>query len=184
MAIATTQNQYLYTGKGPLDAKSIVKTYADLVSLDTWQTHDGVFTAYNGMIVAVWLNNADTTKNGIYFLHDKSVSTARVKPDVTKEANWHKLGGINDLAGLSDQIAAIQTELEAVKDDIEELRDSATVVKENRNDFPDEGTPGKLYVATAEAKTYVWVNNDYLPVGDGTGDGTVEIQVIHGGSAR
>ncbi len=182
MAIATTQNQYLYTGKGPLDAKSIVKTYADLTRIDTWQTPDGAFTAYNGMIVAVWLNNVDATKNGIYFLHDQTVTTARAKPDVTNEANWHKLGGTKDLPGLAEQIATMQKELKDLQADVEELQDSATVIKENRSDFPVEGTPGKLYIATAEAKTYVWVNNDYLPVGDGGGD-SEEIQIIHGGRA-
>lgn len=183
MAIANTQNQYLYTGKGPLDAKSIVKTYTDLLSLATWQTPDGVFTAYNGMIVAVWLNNTDMTKNGVYFLHDHTVTTARAKPDVTNEANWHKLGGINDLPGLNDQILNIQNELEAVKEDVENLQDSATVVIEPGQKLPDTGLSGKIYVVLEEATTYVWYNGAYLPVGDGAGDDTPDIQIIYGGKA-
>jgi hypothetical protein len=183
MAINSSENQYSYKGRGPLDAKSLVKTYADLLLPATWVV-DGVDSAYNGMITAVWLNNTDTSKNGVYFLHDSAVTTARGKPDVTNEANWHKLGGINDLPGLTDQIAKIQEELEAVKNDVDELQESATVIIEPGQQLPETGTSGKLYVVLEEATTYVWYNNAYMPVGDGAGDETPEIQVIHGGSAR
>jgi hypothetical protein len=180
MAVLFDSNQYKYTGKGPLDAKALVKTYAELLLEKTW-TVNGQVAAYNGMITAVWLNKDDTSKNGIYFLHDATVTSALKTPDVTKEANWHKLGGLNDLPGLADQVSAIQEELNQLKDDVEDLQEAATVVKESRASFPAEGIPGKLYIATEEAMTYVWYNNDYLPVGDG-GD-NAEIQIIHGGSA-
>ena len=181
MAINSSENQYSYKGRGPLDAKSLVKTYADLLLPTTWVV-DGVDSAYNGMITAVWLNNTDTSKNGVYFLHDSAVTTARGKPDVTNEANWHKLGGIDNLPGLVEQISAIQNDLEKVKSDIDELQDSATVIKEFRSQFPETGLPGKIYVAMKEATTYVWYNGDYLPVGDG-GDNE-EIQIINGGNAN
>jgi hypothetical protein len=183
MAINSSENQYSYKGRGPLDAKLLVRTYADLLLPTTWVV-DGIDSAYNGMITAVWLNNTDTSKNGIYFLHDSTVTTARGKPDVTNEANWHKLGSINDLSGLTDQIAKIQEGLEAVKNDVDELQEAATVVIEPGNSLPETGTSGKLYVVLEEATTYVWYNNAYMPVGDGAGDETPEIQIIHGGSAR
>jgi hypothetical protein len=178
MAIAKSANQYKFSGKGPLDSKALVKTYAELLDVATW-TIDGKVAAYNGMITAVWLNKEDTSKNGIYFLHDINCTTALKTPDVTVEANWHKLGGIDNLPGLADQISAIQNDLEKVKSDVDELQDSATVVKEFRSQFPETGLPGKLYVAMKEATTYVWYNGDYLPVGDG-GDND-EIQIISGG---
>lgn len=178
MAIAKSANQYKFSGKGPLDSKALVKTYAELLDTATW-TIDGKVAAYNGMITAVWLNKEDTSKNGIYFLHDINCTTALKTPDVTIEANWHKLGGIDNLPGLADQISAIQNDLEKVKSDVEELQDSATVIKEFRSQFPETGLPGKLYVAMKEATTYVWYNGDYLPVGDG-GDND-EIQIISGG---
>ena len=56
MAIAIKKDQSVYSGKGPLDSKSLVKTYTELVSTATWtQKVDGedVFVAYNGMVVAV-----------------------------------------------------------------------------------------------------------------------------------
>ena len=178
MAIAKSADQFRYTGKGPLDAKALVKTYAELLDTATW-TIDGKVAAYNGMITAVWLNKDDTSKNGIYFLHDANCTSALKTPDVTVETNWHKLGGIENLPGLADQISAIQNDLEKVKSDVDELQDSATVVMELRSQFPETGLPGKIYVAMKEATTYVWYNGDYLPVGDG-GDND-EIQIISGG---
>ena len=178
MAIAKSANQYKFSGKGPLDSKALVKTYVELLNTETW-TVDGKVAAYNGMVTAVWLNKDDTSKNGIYFLHDPNCTSALKTPDVTVETNWHKLGGIDNLPGLADQISAIQADLEKVKSDVDELQDSATVVKESRDQFPETGLPGKIYVAMKEATTYVWYNGDYLPVGDG-GDND-EIQIISGG---
>ena len=178
MAIQSSTNQYRTKGKSPLDAKALVKTYADLLNPATW-TVDGTMSAYNGMITAVWLNLTDATQNGIYFLHDPNVTSTRGTPDVANKANWHKLGGIDNLPGLADQISAIQNDLEKVKSDVDELQDSATVVMEFRSQFPETGLPGKIYVAMKEATTYVWYNGDYLPVGDG-GDND-EIQIISGG---
>ena len=178
MAIAKSANQYKFSGKGPLDSKALVKTYVELLNTETW-TVDGKVAAYNGMVTAVWLNKDDTSKNGIYLLHDPNCTSALKTPDVTVETNWHKLGGIDNLPGLADQISAIQADLEKVKSDVDELQDSATVVKESRDQFPETGLPGKIYVAMKEATTYVWYNGDYLPVGDG-GDND-EIQIISGG---
>ena len=183
MAINSSENQFSYKGRGPLDAKFLVKTYAELLLTETW-TVGGVLSAYNGMITAVWLNIADTKKNGIYFLHDSTITSARSTPDVTNEANWHRLGGIDDLPGLTAQISGLQTELDQVKLDMEELQDSATVMRDSFDLLPEKGEFGKLYVAAHEAKTYIWdtENEQYLPVGDGGGSEVLpEIQIIHGG---
>lgn len=110
MAIFTFSDQYKYIGRGPLDAKSIVKTYAELTSTATW-THDGQLIAYNGMIVAVWLNKADTSKNGIYFLYDPKVTSALGKPDVSNESNWHKFA---DSSALSSVVADIESNTQAI----------------------------------------------------------------------
>lgn len=181
MAILKSANQYKYSGKGPVDSKALVKTYAELIDVATW-TLDGKVVAYNGMITAVWLNKDDTSKNGVYFLHDPNCTTALKTPDVTIESNWHKLGGIDNLPGLAEQISSIKSDLEKVQSDVDELQDSATVVKEFKSQFPEVGLPGKIYVAMNEAMTFVWYNGDYLPVGDG-GDNE-EIQIINGGNAN
>lgn len=182
MALLSTTNQYSIKGRSPLDAKALVKTYADLLNPATWMV-EGVISAYNGMITAVWLNLADTKQNGVYFLHDPAITSTRGNPpDVTNPNNWHKLGGIDNLPGLVEQITGIQNDLEQVKEDVEDLQDSATIVRDSRAAFPQTGLPGRIYVATKEAMTYVWYNGDYLPVGDG-GD-NAEIQIIHGGDAN
>ena len=182
MAILKSANQYKYSGKGPVDSKALVKTYAELIDVATW-TLDEKVVAYNGMITAVWLNKDDTSKNGVYFLHDPNCTTALKTPDVTKEANWHKLGGIDNLPGLADQIESIKSDLEQVQSEVDELQDSATVVVEFKTQLPQVGLPGKIYVVTKEAMTYVWYNGDYLPVGDGAAE-EIEIQIIHGGNAN
>lgn len=184
MAVLKSANQYKYSGKGPIDSKALVKTYADLLNLETW-TLDGKVVVYNGMITAVWLDKEDPSRNGVYFLHDPDCTSALKNPDVTNKLNWHKLGGIDNLPGLADQISAIVTDLEKVQGEINELQDSATVVKNSKSQFPEVGVEGKIYVATEEAMTFVWYNGDYLPVGDGAGEsGEIDIQIVHGGNAN
>lgn len=181
LGAVTRDSNYEVSVKKPLDARSLVKTYDDLLNVDNWVNANGGPIVYNGMIVAVWLNTTDPTKNGIYFLHDSTVTNAKGTPDVTKETSWHKIGGIDDLPGLADQVTALQSELETIKSDVDDLQYSATEVVNLKADLPETGMPGKIYVVTEEAMTYVWYNNDYLPVGDG-GDNK-EIKIIHGGSA-
>ena len=166
--------QFKYIGKGPLDAKSLVDYYADLLSADKW-TEEGKLVAYNGMIVSVWRDT--DTNNGIYFLHDKTVTKPIHKPNVADPANWHKLGGINDLPGLTEQITTIQTELNSIKSTVQNLQNTATEVVEQFSDLPTEGITGKLYVVTKDTATYVWYNGAYLLVGDDQ----PEIQIIMGG---
>jgi hypothetical protein len=181
LGAVTRDSNYEVSIKKPLDARSLVKTYDDLLNINNWVNANGNPIVYNGMIVAVWLNTADISKNGIYFLHDSSVTSAKGTPDVTKETNWHKIGGIEALPSIADQVTTLQSELETIKSDVDDLQDSATVVVNLKTELPNIGMAGKIYVVTEEAMTYVWYNNDYLPVGDG-GDNE-EIQIIHGGSA-
>ena len=125
MATIVSTNNYKYTGKGPLDAKSLVKTYDQLLKLATWtytdpETAKESFIAYNGMMVAVWLDE-DTSKNGIYFLHDPAVTNITKKPTITNPANWHKMGGLGGLPGLEAQIAELTATLEANNESVESL---------------------------------------------------------------
>ena len=130
MAIVTNANQYKHAGKGPVDAKSLVKTYAELLNPETWAVKIGNKTsaaAYNGMIVAVWLNKDDPSKNGIYFLHDSQVTSALGNPDVTNEANWHKFGNIEDLPDFASQIVALQADLNDLKTRVDKLEDDMQI---------------------------------------------------------
>lgn len=175
-------DQQLYLGRGPLDAKSLVKTYADLFSESTW-TKDGTLVAYNGMIVAVWLNKEDTTKNGVYFLLDPLVTTAIKKPDFTKETNWHKIVELSEISVLSTRLADLDSELAELDARLTALEEDSDVITYGyRSGFPTVGEPGRLYVAADEGKSYVWFNDEYLPISSSTSE-YEEPEVIYGGSA-
>ena len=178
------RDQLVYSVKGPLDSKSLVKTYAELLDTNTWTNQlDGkdVFTAYNGMIVAVWLNKDDTSKNGIYFLFDPLVTTALKKPDVTKESNWHRLDNSENAGDEILRIMAIETDVEEIKNDITELESNQSESFAKRELFPEEGNVNKIYIALDEQKTYTWDNSlGYICISGNT----PEIQIICGGNAN
>jgi hypothetical protein len=160
-------SQYKYSGRGPFDAKSLVKTYVDLINENTWLSESNKLAAYNGMIVAVWLDKEDPTRNGIYFLQDPNVTSTIKAPDVTNPNNWIKIGEQPDLSALESRVDALEKK-EAVK------------TYGYRASFPVEGETGIMYIAVDEQKTYVWYNDAYLSVG---GSDYEEPEIIYGGSA-
>ena len=114
MATQKKADQLLYKSRGPLDYKSLVKTYADLLNIDTW-TVDGTLVAYNGMIVAVWLDKVDAANNAIYYLFDPTVTSALKKPDPTNAANWHKISDKVDVSGIQELIDALDSRVSALE---------------------------------------------------------------------
>jgi hypothetical protein len=185
MAIINISSQYKYTGKGPFDAKSTVRTYAELLSLSTWQVTDGpntVITAYNGMIVAVWLNKADTSRNGLYFLYDPKVTSVLVSPDVTDEANWHKLVEIEDLA---EKLSDIDESFKDIYARLDTLENQATAENQitfaEYTQFPSVGEANKLYVALDKRSTFIWSGDSYVKIGGDSAD--INIKLINGGTA-
>lgn len=144
MAISIS-NQYKYTGRGPFDAKSLVKDYATLLKKSNWTaegTEDGNIIAYNGMITAVWLNKDDTTKNGVYVLFDPLVTTALKKPDVTNEANWHKLAELSDIKEFAARVANIESELATIDERLTNLeKDQVVIRRDNEFNYKKITTP-------------------------------------------
>ena len=136
MATIQTPNQFRYTGKGPVDVKSLVKTYDELLNIETWTTQQGSFNAYNGMITAVWLNKDDTDKNGVYLLFDAEVTNTIKKPDVTNPSNWHKFASIDDIAQISNQVQSIQEGLTNVNSRIAALeQDKVVITRDNEYNY-------------------------------------------------
>lgn len=184
MAIMNKRDQFLYAGRGPIDAKSLVKTYDQLVDITTWTAQiDGVDTvvAYNGMLVAVWLDKTDISKNGLYFLFDPLVTTAVKKPDVTNEANWHKLADMTGLSAFIERLNNIESDLADLDLRLSTLEEDPDVLTYGyRSGFPTVGEHNKLYVAVDTGKSYIWVNDDYLPVSAET----EHPDLIYGGSAN
>ena len=120
MALIDISNQYRYTGRGPFDAKALVKTYADLLNPDTWSTTNAlgnsIITAYNGLVTAVCLNKEDVSKNGVYFLYDPEVTSPLKTPNVSLESNWHRLGDIKDITMIAQRLEDVRLDLEKVSD--------------------------------------------------------------------
>ena len=144
MAVIVDVNQYKYNKKGPLDAKALVKKYSDLLNPDTW-TVDGTVSAYNGMITSVWLNTADPTKNGVYYLFDPEATSALKVPDVTVEANWHKLNSTSDIDAINTKINSLEAEASRLSselysrahvDDVYTKDETVTLIADAVNDIP------------------------------------------------
>jgi hypothetical protein len=149
MAIMNKSGQYLYTGRGPIDAKSLVKTYAELSDVNTWTIDiDGKNTliAYNGMITAVYLDrDADknlTDKNGIYFLFDSKTNTGVKKPDVTNEANWHRICDNSEINNFTTRLANIESELTAIDERLSALeKDKVVIRRDNEYNYKKRTDP-------------------------------------------
>jgi hypothetical protein len=187
MALIDISNQYRYTGRGPFDAKALVKTYAELLLTETWTVINAsgaaVSSAYNGMLTAVWLNKEDTSKNGIYFLFDPEVTSPLKTPDVTVESNWHKLCEVEALNELTEQLRTINAKLSEFSEDIERLENKAEILAVvDRATFPPVGKPNVIYVDVSKNKSYIWFEDDYILTGGG--DGEVVYSMICGGNAE
>ena len=177
MAIINSSNKYKFTARGPLDAKSLVDTFDDLISLDTWQITNSsgakVTIAYNGMLVAVW-RDTKTTNNGIYYLYDSKITNTFSAPNVTKAENWHKLAEVEDLV---DKLNALDARLAALEEKESDVRTYGY-----RSGFPEIGETNKLYVAVDESTTYIWSNDKYISVGGSSGG--VQPDIIFGGNSK
>lgn len=169
---------YLYTGAGPFDAKSLKNTYEELLLVATWTSSDSAFFAYNGMIVAVW-KDPESTNNGIYYLFDPTYTGQRgKKPDVTNSANWHKISDKVDVSAIQRAIDSLQERVTILEERKEKLHTYGY-----RHLFPAPGEEGHMYVAEDLKRTYVWANNQYVLVGAGFEETDEGQLIIDGGDA-
>ena len=185
----TRSSNYEVSVKKPLDARSLVKTYEDLLLESNWLNSSGKSIAYNGMLVAV-ANTDDTSKNGLYFLFDINCTTTLKSPNVTNEANWLRIGDTSEISDLVDRIVKIDTELSDINDRLDALEADNTHPYGYRKDFPEVGQQNHMYIAADEHRTYVFVGGRYLPIADqfdytdhDNNSETPEVRIIYGGSA-
>lgn len=164
----------------PFDARMLVPSYEDLLIKDNWvKSGTTQVVAYNGMLVAV-ANTSDTSKNGLYFLFDVACTTALKSPDVTNADNWIKIGETADISDFAERVTTIESELDSIKERLDALENDSDVETYGyRSAFPEVGEANKLYVAVDEEKTYIWYNDEYLPVGGSS----EQPKVIFGGTA-
>ena len=158
MALIPTGNQYKYTGKGPLDKKSLVSTFDDLLVGEPWGNY-----AYNGMVVGVGLDK-DPEKNGVYYLYDPTVTSARGIPDYTVAENWHKLGTAEELSVLADRLSALEqggvgggVSQETLD---EAIADAKTIRVSTIFELPNVGTVDTFYKCD-DGITYTWNGTNY-----------------------
>jgi hypothetical protein len=160
-----------------LDARSLVKSYEDLLAEENWLSSSGKSIAYNGMLVAV-ASTIDVSKNGLYFLFDINCTSNLKSPDVKVETNWLKVGETSDIGEFAERITKIEEDLEEFKDRLSVVEEKQTEVFAHRTTFPETGLEGKLYIAVDEQKSYVWIDTvGYLCVGE------ENPEVICGGTA-
>ena len=160
--IALLGTQYAYSGNGPLDAKLLVRTYAELTTRSTWVDLSGNIIAYNGMLVAVWRERDENAyKNGVYYLHD---GTRNRTPDVESEANWHKLAELSDLTALSEQLTAMSDELAGVKTRLASLEADKVIIRRDNESNYKQKTPANNEICLVDVAGY----GLRVKIGDGT----------------
>lgn len=119
------------TIQAPIDARTLVGSYADLTAEENWIDKDGYSIAFNGLVVSVADLN-DPSKNGIYYLFDPKANPDEwIDPDVKNAENWHKISDSAELTGqLKDYVSSesLAATLETyVKTDV-----LGTAIKENQ----------------------------------------------------
>lgn len=134
----------------PLDTRMLVPAYSDLTLSTNWSIDGYGSIAYNGMIVAVGSNTADTTKNGIYYLFDASNPKAGDEPDVTVEGNWHKVAELNEIDRVKERITQVETNYATISS----VDEALTIL---RAEITAAGylTESDLTAAVTETKAYV-----------------------------
>jgi hypothetical protein len=73
--------------RGPIDAKTIVEYYSDLIDTSIWADFEGNEWTYVGMLVTVYDDPYDTSK-GLYFLNH---------PDYWLYSSWTKIATLDNL---------------------------------------------------------------------------------------
>jgi hypothetical protein len=132
---------YEVTAKKPLDARSLVKTYEDLLLESNWLDSSNKSIAYNGMLVAV-ANTDDTSKNGLYFLFDVNCTSFLKSPDVTKEENWTKIGETSEINNFIDRLSDIESALSSFDSRLLALeKDKVVIRRDNEYNYKKRTEP-------------------------------------------
>ena len=145
----------------PLEARSLVNSYADLVKPETWTDEQGGIWKYDCMLVSC---------------KDRPGEVYQLQPgaDYTKQSSWILIGGDtselnskvqqlinskgapNGLASLNESGIIPSAQLPSYVDDVIEV--------DTFSNLPGTGESGKIYIVQDTNLTYRWSGTDYVEI--------------------
>lgn len=144
----------------PLEARSLVNSYADLVKPETWTDEQGGIWKYDCMLVSC---------------KDRPGKVYQLSPgaDYTNESSWILIGDTselnnkvqefidskgapNGLASLNESGIIPSAQLPSYVDDVIEV--------DTFDSLPDTGESGKIYIVQDTNLTYRWSGTDYVEI--------------------
>lgn len=144
----------------PLEARSLVNSYADLVKPETWTDKQGGIWKYDCMLVSCkdrpgkvyqLSPGADYTKESSWILiGDTSELNSKVQQFINSK------GAPNGLASLNESGIIPSAQLPSYVDDIIEV--------DTFSNLPGTGESGKIYIVQDTNLTYRWSGTDYVEI--------------------
>lgn len=144
----------------PLEARSLVNSYADLVKPETWTDEQGGIWKYDCMLVSCkdrpgkvyqLSPGADYTKESSWILiGDASELNSKVQQFINSK------GAPNGLASLNESGIIPSAQLPSYVDDVIEVN--------TFSNLPGTGESGKIYIVQDTNLTYRWSGTDYVEI--------------------
>lgn len=144
----------------PLEARSLVNSYADLVKPETWTDEQGSIWKYDCMLVSCkdrpgevyqLQPGADYTKQSSWILiGDTSELNSKVQQFINSK------GAPNGLASLNESGIIPSAQLPSYVDDVIEVN--------TFSNLPGTGESGKIYIVQDTNLTYRWSGTDYVEI--------------------
>lgn len=144
----------------PLEARSLVNSYADLVKPETWTDEQGGIWKYDCMLVSCkdrpgkvyqLSPGADYTKESSWILiGDTSELNSKVQQFINSK------GAPNGLASLNKSGIIPSAQLPSYVDDVIEV--------DTFSNLPGTGESGKIYIVQDTNLTYRWSGTDYVEI--------------------
>lgn len=144
----------------PLEARSLVNSYADLVKPETWTDEQGGIWKYDCMLVSCkdrpgevyqLQPGADYTKQSSWILiGDTSELNSKVQQFINSK------GAPNGLASLNESGIIPSAQLPSYVDDVIEV--------DIFSNLPGTGESGKIYIVQDTNLTYRWSGTDYVEI--------------------
>lgn len=141
----------------PLEARSLVNSYADLVKPETWTDEQGGIWKYDCMLVSCkdrpgkvyqLSPGADYTKESSWILiGDTSELNSKVQQFINSK------GAPNGLASLNESGIIPSAQLPSVVIEVDTF-----------SNLPDTGESGKIYIVQDTNLTYRWSGTDYVEI--------------------